>query len=221
MRREPSDKSEMINQMLFGEYGELLEQNEKWYLLRLVHDGYEGWVDKKQVTEVSNIVIRGVNVETWVPNSHGQDLWMSAGSFCTSERTPHAKSALSELSLQFIHTPYLWGGRSIWGIDCSGFMQILYRMVGIDLPRDAYQQADCGQSVLFVEEAQAGDLAFFDNEEGRIVHVGLVLDQEHGRTRIIHASGKVRIDVLDHQGIFNEEIGEYTHKLRIIRRIQS
>lgn len=220
MRREPSDKSEMVNQMLYGENGEVLEQNEKWYLIRLAHDGYEGWVDKKQLSIATTIETKGVTTETWLPGSHHQRLFISPGSFASASPSTLSLADLPQLSLQFIGTPYLWGGRSIWGIDCSGFTQLVYRMVGIALPRDAYQQAEIGQAISFVEETVAGDLAFFDNDEGRIVHVGMVYEKKEGRTFIVHASGEVRIDVLDHQGIFNEEIGAYTHKLRIIRRVK-
>jgi cell wall-associated NlpC family hydrolase len=115
----------------------------------------------------------------------------------------------------FLNAPYLWGGKTPFGIDCSGFTQTVYKLNGIKLLRDAYQQAEQGETLSFVEEAEAGDLAFFDNEEGRIVHVGIVLDNN----KIIHASGKVRIDGFDHHGIFNNEKRDYSHKLRLLKRI--
>jgi cell wall-associated NlpC family hydrolase len=115
----------------------------------------------------------------------------------------------------FINAPYLWGGRSILGIDCSGFTQLVYKLNGYKLPRDAYQQAEQGSPLSFVEEAQPGDLAFFDNEEGKIIHVGIVLDNQE----IIHASGKVRIDKFDHYGIFHSENKKYSHMLRVIKRV--
>lgn len=115
----------------------------------------------------------------------------------------------------FLNAPYLWGGKTIFGIDCSGFTQIVYKLNGYKLPRDAYQQAELGHPLSFVEEAQAGDLAFFDNEEGKIVHVGILLSN----TEIIHASGCVRIDKFDHYGIFHSENKKYSHMLRVIKRI--
>ena len=122
--------------------------------------------------------------------------------------------ALIVTALFFQNAPYLWGGRTLFGIDCSGFSQIVFKLNGIKLNRDAWQQAEQGAVVDFLPEAKSGDLAFFDNAEGRIIHVGIML----GTNKIIHASGKVRVDTIDNQGIYNAEMGRYTHKLRIIKR---
>lgn len=124
------------------------------------------------------------------------------------------ETEVSRLALSYKDTPYLWGGRSQWGIDCSGFSQLIYSCFDLSLPRDAYQQAEMGQTVDFVSEIRVGDLAFFDNAEGRITHVGIMLD----RDTIIHASAKVRVDRMDTEGIFNAEQNRYTHKLRIVKR---
>jgi gamma-D-glutamyl-L-lysine dipeptidyl-peptidase len=126
-----------------------------------------------------------------------------------------AKQKIVEDSMLFLNAPYLWGGRSPFGIDCSGFTQMIYKLSRIKLLRDAVQQASYGESLNFVSESEPGDLAFFDNEDGAITHVGLIMD----KTRIIHASGKVRIDTIDHQGIYNLEEKRYTHKLRVIKRV--
>jgi len=115
----------------------------------------------------------------------------------------------------FLNVPYVWGGRNFYGMDCSGFIQVVFAIKGIDLPRDASQQVNLGHIVSFVEEARAGDIAFFDDEEGNIVHVGMCL----GRGEIIHASGRVRMDKFDHQGIFDGEKRRYSHKLRVIKRV--
>lgn len=122
---------------------------------------------------------------------------------------------LLNTAMQFLNTPYLWGGRSPFGIDCSGFSQLVFRMNGYSLPRDAYQQVEKGKALVFAEEAEAGDLAFFDNEEGRIVHVGILLNNH----QIIHASGSVRIDKFDHYGIYNTQTKSYSHTLRVIKRL--
>jgi cell wall-associated NlpC family hydrolase len=117
--------------------------------------------------------------------------------------------------MTFLNAPYMWGGRSPFGIDCSGFTQAVYKLKRIKLLRDASQQSTLGEPLSFLTEAEPGDLAFFDNEEGLISHVGIITDQQH----IIHASGKVRIDRIDHEGIYNDEEKRYTHLLRIIKRI--
>ena len=125
------------------------------------------------------------------------------------------KKHLVNNALIFLNAPYLWGGRTPFGIDCSGFTQIVYRLQGINIPRDAYQQAEVGNTLSFIEESEEGDLAFFDDSEGKITHVGIIMNNNN----IIHASGKVRIDKLDQQGIFNIENALHTHKLRIIKSI--
>ena len=126
-----------------------------------------------------------------------------------------SKDKIAEDALMYLNAPYLWGGKSPFGIDCSGFTQIVYKINNIVIPRDAYQQAKLGEGYSFLEEAEAGDIAFFDNDEGKIIHVGILV----GKNKIIHASGKVRIDTLDHQGIFNKETNSYSHKLRIIKTL--
>jgi hypothetical protein len=125
------------------------------------------------------------------------------------------REKLVELARMYLNAPYLWGGRGPFGIDCSGFSQVVYAMCGVSLPRDAKDQAKEGVTLSFIEEALPGDLAFFDNEEGNIIHVGILL----GDNYIIHASGKVRIDRIDHQGVYNLELRDYTHKLRIIKQL--
>ncbi len=118
-------------------------------------------------------------------------------------------------SMQFLGAPYVWGGRSLFGIDCSGLVQMAYKLKNIRLKRDASQQAEQGEPVLSLDEAEPGDLAFFENEEGKISHVGILAD----RQKILHCSGKVRLDIIDQQGIFHNDLHEYTHKLKTIRRV--
>lgn len=122
---------------------------------------------------------------------------------------------LLAFAFQYLNAPYLWGGRTPAGIDCSGFSQMAFRSIGVNLPRDASRQVELGTPVDFVDEARIGDLAFFGNEEGRIIHVGIVC----GHRQILHASGHVQINTLDDTGIFHAPSGKYTHSLRIIKRL--
>jgi cell wall-associated NlpC family hydrolase len=131
------------------------------------------------------------------------------------EGEENKRGLIETAARQFINTPYLWGGKTVFGMDCSGFTQILYRIAGMDIPRDSHQQVENGTTVGFIKEARTGDLAFFGNDEERITHTGIML--EGGR--IIHASGKVRVDLIDQQGIYNKELKRYTHRLRVVKRM--
>ena len=243
-RAEPSDKSEMVTQLLFGDYYTVLEKGIKFVKIKNSFDGYECWICIKQHTPISKEdfetfkstpyyclkdmaqvvsnnsisfpILMGSSLPSYQNHStkiNGQEFYIEGN---ISEPTKiGTKADIVEDAFMYRNTPYLWGGRSPFGIDCSGFTQMVYKMNNIVLPRDAYQQAELGEAYSFVEEAEAGDLAFFDNDEGRIVHVGILI----GNGEIIHASGKVRIDRLDHQGIFDTVSKTYTHKLRVIKKI--
>jgi cell wall-associated NlpC family hydrolase len=132
-----------------------------------------------------------------------------------SRRSHDVRESIALTAREFLNVPYLWGGKSFFAVDCSGFTQLVYKVHNVKLPRDASQQVEVGESLTFVEESQPGDLAFFENDEGRIVHVGIMLENQ----KIIHASGKVRIDTLDSTGIFNKEMNKHTHKLRVIKSV--
>ena len=123
-------------------------------------------------------------------------------------------SSINKTASHFLNAPYLWGGRSVFGCDCSGFVQILFKIHGIALLRDADQQAEQGKEIA-LEDARLGDLAFFADENGFVYHVGMVLSPEE----IIHGSGYVHIDRLDQKGIFNLVRQEYSHTLYKIKRM--
>lgn len=129
--------------------------------------------------------------------------------------TEDRRTQMLRFATSFLRAPYLWGGRTPAGIDCSGFTQLIYKSIGVQIPRDASQQVDLGETVDFVAEAAAGDLAFFQNAEGRIIHVGMICANH----QIIHASGQVRIDKLDETGIFNADTKQYSHSLRVIKKL--
>lgn len=246
VRREPSEKAEMVTQILFGEKYEILETIEKWAFVKMLFDGYTGWIDLKMIVDLDsnmpedksnfmcvetfNIVNRA---DTWgnkllVPgsnlpyfNKETKEFKIADVDYLLSEKIPELndneslRERLINYALKYFNSPYLWGGRTPYGIDCSGLSQIAYKLINIALPRDASQQVNIGETLLFVDEAQPGDLAFFGDEEGHITHVGMIWKQH----KIIHASGRVRIDNIDQEGIYSEEMKRYTHKLRTIKRI--
>lgn len=248
MRSEKSDRSEMISQILFGEMYQVLEVDEKWVYVRLIHDGNEGWIDRKMYVPVSDEYVVKYRSESPMLTTEVFNIITKEGDYgnklivagsvlpffdATTKKMmigedfytlvskikdvgiDSLRDLLIDYALMYYNTPYLWGGRSPYGIDCSGLVQIVYRMAGIDLPRDAAEQVNGGQDFSFVEEALPGDLAFFGDDTGTITHVGIIWEQN----RIIHASGRVRVDKIDHQGIFNEELKRYTHNLKVIKRI--
>lgn len=241
LRAEASHKSEMTSQLLFGEAVEVLKKGEEnWILIRCLYDDYMGWVTRSHITEIpepvakqtchmasdrSNEIIfhdqpmhipfgselRGIKngQAEW-----GKYSWSFKGNHIDPMNTQKNEKTIIRLTHHFLNTPYLWGGRSIFGIDCSGFSQIIYKSLGIWLLRDAYQQATQGAGIGFLQEAKCGDLAFFDDQEGRITHVGILLSEHE----IIHSSGKVRIDKIDSRGIVNTDTQERTHQLRLIKK---
>lgn len=220
LRGENSHQSEMVSQLLYGESVEILETLGGFSKIRMDFDQYEGWVDSKQINTFDFGFDTAIVAEDFISIDVTQGkILLSAGSEVDVKYLSHAQntvSTISETALSFLNVPYLWSGRSYFGIDCSGFTQIVYKIHGRKLPRDAYQQAEIGSVLDFIEESEPGDLAFFDDSEGKIVHVGIMLADQ----QIIHAYGKVRIDTLDSLGIFNKDLNRHTHKLRFVKRMQ-
>lgn len=244
-RLEPSDTSEMVSQLLFGEIYQVIDERKNWVKVRATHDGYESWIDRKQHLEVKQdefmemkespqtfsleliSLLKNTQSDAFFPLVLGSVLPSYNNGICSllkqefeydgdfSTNPAVSRDLLIDIAFMYLNSPYLWGGRTPFGIDCSGFVQIIYRLCGINLPRDASQQAEVGDRLSFIEEATPGDLAFFDNKEGKITHVGILL----GDNKIIHASGKVRVDRIDHQGIYNDDIRDYSHHLRLITRV--
>ncbi len=246
MRKEPAEQSEMVSQVLFGETFEIIEKKRGWFYVRLKHDNYEGWIDEKMICKIESnffekphkdtpvisslLLLKAMCIKTketyyLLPGSslHNFDkedntfendckyrIFESPGT-CSGK----LRENIVEISKLYLNAPYLWGGRTPFGIDCSGFTQIVYKINGINIPRDAGLQINAGKTLNLLHEAKPGDLAFFENDKGEIIHTGIILDNNS----IIHASGKVRIDKFDHQGIYNSEIKRYSHKLRVVQSI--
>lgn len=241
LRFEPNDRSEIVSQVLFGEHFTILEKNKQWSKIKLHFDDYEGWIDEKQFQIISeteynqlcgDAVILNADLIEYItspsnllmPVPLGASLSFLSNSGINKNNFDFEgmkisgikpKSNLINTAFMYLNAPYLWGGKTPFGIDCSGLTQMVYKLNGYKLMRDASQQATQGEPLSFIEESEPGDLAFFDNEEGKIIHVGIIMDDNY----IIHASGKVRIDRLDHLGIYNAETNRHTHKLRVIKKI--
>jgi cell wall-associated NlpC family hydrolase len=244
VRSEPSDKAEITTQLLFGELLVINEVRDKWMKIRNVYDNYEGFVDPKQITDISEkefyrlskspthytkdlVEVVQSNTGQLIPILFGSTLrevnddkfQINNITYSYTGQLTHPGDAarirgIIEDAMLFLNAPYLWGGKSPFGIDCSGLTQTVFKTNGIELLRDAAQQATQGETISLIDEAQPGDLVFFDNGEGKIVHVGIMLEN----SKIIHASGKVRIDSIDHHGIYNHDLQKYTHNLRLIKR---
>ncbi len=238
IRSEASEKAEMVTQILFGEIVEILEEQENWMYIRTFMDNYDGWVDRKALRKLTDKEVHRwldgqsplFSESIYVLSENGKQL-LTKGAFLTYGATesfsigntaytlmsaPEFYNQLDvvQVAKAYLNTPYLWGGKSNTGIDCSGLVQMVYRFCGINLPRDASQQVEYGQDVTF-DDVQAGDLAFFKSKDEKIVHVGIIMENNE----IIHASGRVRIDELRTNGIYAEEYERFTHDLHSIRRV--
>jgi hypothetical protein len=244
VRTEPSDRAEMSTQLLFGDLVTITEQSGSWFYIKNYFDDYQGWLDFKQVRIISedefrrltaakvyinrqffgDFIRNGGKTFRLAPGSSFYDLKGRVMAVDEQQYVLEGKAypfnysgmdSLIETALNYLSCPYLWGGKTYLGLDCSGLTQVVYKQHGIRLMRDAAQQATQGELISFLSDGRPGDLAFFDNSDSRIVHVGILLDNQ----KLLHCSGRVRIDDIDHQGIFNRELNKYSHSLRLIRRV--
>lgn len=235
LRKAPSYASEIVSQLLFGETAVLLESKGCFFKVRCEYDNYEGWCMYNQVDSFSS----EIRIKGYVTNHfywaflNGKTIYLPVGTpviediqtekfsltfpqqnFLAAEALQPGPDEILHFTSLFENVPYLWGGRSSYGIDCSGFVQQVYRLIGIRLPRDAYQQAETGEAVADLENAKCGDLVFFADERQRITHVGILLDS----STVIHAAGYVHTDAIDTNGIIDSVRNKRTHYLHSIKR---
>jgi len=245
VRKEPSDKAEMVTQLLFGDHYSVMEYsgNGKWVKIRIYYDGYEGWIDLKQHKRISLEYFEEINSNEFrictdliapilykkkplqivlgsvLPIAHTElfDIEEQFAFNGEAKRLGQRREYdyLKFIALKYLNAPYLWGGKSPFGIDCSGFTQMVYKLAGYKLKRDSAQQVLQGDEIDPFEAALPGDLVFFQNDVKQVSHVGILLEEQ----KIIHASGYVRVDILDERGIFNQSKNQYTHKMAKIKRI--
>ena len=240
LRHGPAHRSEMLSQVLFGERYTITDQVSNWLKIETEFDRYTGWIDLDHLQQTSDTnapdsytlnrsllcyksdktkIILEAGCEIFDPDfdKHtfkiGSHIYTTASDF--SNKFITSKDSLTDTAMRFINSPYIWGGRIPSGMDCSGFTQLVCKIHGKPIPRNSWQQAETGENISSIDESKPGDLVFFDNEQGRITHVGMMISSG----LVIHASGRVRIDQIDHHGIFKKEIGAYSHHLRSIRRI--
>ena len=242
LRAEAKDQSEIISQVLFGQHFKIIETQPKWIKIELASDKYVGWICAKQYVEITHEDYDNLSLNDF---PLAEDVFTSLINIDTNEPVPICMGAVLPYyhkgmvrirnkkykyngtvsnktnnniiyyAKQFLNAPYLWGGKSILGIDCSGFTQLVCQMCGIYLPRDAYQQALEGEIIENIDDVLEGDLIFFINKNLKIHHVGIAIDNKS----IIHASGQVRIDELSKNGIIHAESKSLTHKLHSIKRV--
>lgn len=245
VRASAADRSEMLTQLLFGECVEILDKKGKlWIKIRCLSDNTIGWSHRYQLTNITPSekdifheifaysleyiqpimglnFSRPVTIGARLPNfdglrcSIGEEKYNFSGQAIFPQEMKANADLIIKLARKYLQAPFLSGGRSPLGIDAGALTQLVFSFVNIGLQRFPDQQVTQGRTVDFVQQSQAGDLAFFENKAGNITHVGILLPER----KIIHAFGQVRIDNIDHYGIFNEGLQKYTHRLRIVRRL--
>ena len=227
VRKSPVSKSEMVTQLLYGEIFTIINFEEKWSEICNTHDNYTGWINNTQIRFIErstynslkkNKAIYSLDINGSVTNKKGIKFSIPLGSVVSSclllntifhgKKGILIKSKIIKAAKLFLESPYLWGGRITSGIDCSGFSQLIYRICGLEIDRDARQQALQGKKI-DSSKINPGNLAFFGNSIKEITHVGIMLN----KNEIIHAFGKIRIDIVNNEGIINLESKKLTHKI--------
>lgn len=240
LRSGPTHRSEMLSQVLFGEKYIIIDQSGTWLKTESLFDSFSGWIDMNHLQHSESkdmakghVLVKHIKCykkdktklvlepgcEIYNPDFKQRTFTAGEHVFTTSpdfdDSYISTSDSLADSAMKFINSPYIWGGRIPSGIDCSGMTQLIFKIHGITIPRNSWQQSEVGETISFIDESKPGDLVFFDDEKGNISHVGMMIFSG----LIIHASGRVRIDPIDHQGIFKQETGKYSHHLRTIKRI--
>ena len=236
MRSNNFHESELVSQLLYGDCFKILSSKNEWLQIKTLNDSYVGWINDKQINKISKInaekitfddKIFSIRLIDYIETDENKLSSIVLGSNIGAckylghkydgpkTKKTKTKPNLTKVASMYLNSPYLWGGKTPFGIDCSGLTQMIYRINGYKIPRDASQQSEFGETLSFIEESEPGDLAFFDDKEGKIIHVGMLLENNY----ILHAHGNVRIDRIDQTGIFNQEKQKHSHKLRIIKKI--
>ncbi len=236
LRGSPDEDAGMISQVLYGDHFKIKESRKEWSRIQISFDKCEGWVQNNQITRIPESVFQEIEQQdalyntdfithvctkdqVFLPILLGSRMDVAPCLQHTVEEMPlnsnHPKTNLVNTAFLYLNCPDLKGGKSPFGIDSAGFTQMVYKINGFRLLRTTTEQATQGEPLSFIEESEPGDLAFFDNTEGSIDHVGIILENNH----IIHSYGHVRIDRLDHTGIFSTAQRRYTHQLRVIKKV--
>ena len=236
MRSNNFHESELVSQLLYGDCFKILSSKNEWLQIKTLNDSYVGWINDKQINEISKINAEKITFDDKIFSTRLIDYIETDENKLSSivlgsnigackylghkydgpkTKKTKTKPNLTKVASMYLNSPYLWGGKTPFGIDCSGLTQMIYRINGYKIPRDASQQSEFGETLSFIEESEPGDLAFFDDKEGKIIHVGMLLENNY----ILHAHGNVRIDRIDQTGIFNQKKQKHSHKLRIIKKI--
>lgn len=235
VRAITEEAGEMVTQLLYGEHFKILESRKHWSKIRVAFDKQEGWILNTQLDFITKMDYEDIesapkhyasDLISYVEQENSMLTPVLLGSAINDKggngnfegnliTTQKEKDNLIKIALLYLNAPELWGGKTPFGIDASGFTQMVYKINGHHLLRSALDQSSQGTPLSFVEESEPGDLAFFDNSNGVIDHVGIIMDNNY----IIHVNGIVRIDRLDHTGIFNNTLRNYTHKLRVIKKV--
>ena len=227
VRKNPHSTNELVTQLLYGEIFYIIEKREKWSKISNYYDKYEGWANNAQIKFInkkkfnsikSNNSIYCIDISGYITDKNNEKTLTPIGSLVSScdqlkskytgKSSVSTKSNIIKTAKQYLNSPYLWGGRIPFGIDCSGFSQIVYKINGIKIKRDAGEQANEGK-ITSIKNLKAGDLAFFGKTNKKVTHVGIMIN----KNEIIHAFGKIRIDKVNKKGIINSETKKLTHKL--------